>query len=301
MGELNIFISNPTKLSIKNENLNLINLDSKEEAFIPIDTISSIVADNPICVFTHTFLDFLSKKNILLITCDNKHLPSGIFLSFLNHSKSSLHVRNQVKLSVKIKSYLWQEIIKTKVYNSSKVLEFLDKENSQALLRLSQKVLLNDSNNCEALAARIYFDSLFGELFKRREDNIINAMLNYGYAIIRAKIARSICSKGLLPSFGIFHSSGLNPFNLADDFLEVFRAFVDIFVYQYLQNLEDKENLMKEDKLYLLGIFQKEIKLNNKYYEFDKVIDELANCYLRIVLAKEENLCLPILESSFIK
>ncbi|RAX54386.1 hypothetical protein CCY99_03260 [Helicobacter sp. 16-1353] len=361
MGELNIFISNPAKLSIKSKNLNIKSLESSEaesldsldsqdsknakapsdEVFIPLDNISSIIVDNPMCIFTHTLLDFLAQKNIVLIVCDDKHLPSGILLSLLNHSKTSLHLRTQIKLNSKTKATLWQEIIKVKIANQAAVLEILGKENSEVLRKMAKKVLLNDSSNLEALAARIYFSSLFSEDFKRsksdfkrREENIINAMLNYGYAIIRAKIARSICAKGLLPSFGIFHDSSLNAFNLADDFLEVFRGFVDIYAYKYIEftsrrskappcdegrcpfetpkasgtiaprkSISDllcsPNELNKEDKLYLLGIFKKEIPLNGKMYLFDKGIDEVISQYLRIVLGKDSALKLPLLDTRF--
>lgn len=311
---MHIFISNPAKLGIKNKNLHIMPLqDSRSESigksapkpatnpqvsaqndiFLPLDSLSSVVVDNPVCTLTHAFLSHAAECGILVITCDEKRLPSGIFLPFSRHSKATLHAKAQIKLTKSLKPALWQGTIKAKIANAKKALEMLEKPQHRDLARLEQKVLLGDSTNIEALAARIYFEALFGGGFKRREDSALNGLLNYGYAILRAHIARNIAAHGLLGSFGIHHDNQLNAFNLADDLLEPFRAFVDFAVFEYAKSRESCEVLEKSDKIFLLGILEEKLDFCGRILSLENAIDAVVGGFLRVVLGKAKTLDFP--------
>lgn len=311
---MHIFVSNPAKLGIKNKNLHIMPLqDSRGEStgksapkpatnsqdsaqndvFLPLDSVSSVVIDNPVCTLTHAFLSHAAERGILVVTCDEKRLPSGIFLPFSQHSKATLHAKAQIRLTKSLKSALWQGIIKAKIANSAKVLALLKRPNAAYAAKLEAKVLLGDSTNIEALAARSYFEALFGGEFKRREDSALNGLLNYGYAILRAHIARNIAAHGLLGSLGIHHDNQLNAFNLADDLLEPFRSFVDFAVFEYAQNRESSDGLDKNDKIFLLGILDEKLDFCGRILSLENAIDAVVGGFLRVVLGRAKTLDFP--------
>ncbi len=276
-----LFLSTPAKLSHKNEHLVIAQKDSignEIKSSIPLADILCIILESNQITLSSSLLDKLATQKIILFSCDSTHLPSGVFTPFLGHYKTLSIMQTQVSLSKQKKSILWQKIIKQKLYNQALLLELHNKhKETKNILQLEKSVTLNDSNNNEAQAAMIYFPALFFKSFRRRldsqESNVINAALNYGYAIVRGMIARSICASGLNAAFGIFHCNQFNAFNLVDDIIEPYRIFVDSMVAQMYHSKMLDNTFIKEHRVMLANILNTSILLsNNKLYPMYRAI-----------------------------
>ena len=231
--------------------------DKRDEVAIPLSDIAYIILESPQITLTSALLDALATHKVTVFSCDSSHLPSGIFMPFLGHYRSLGVLQSQITLKNQTKAILWQQIIKSKIYNQSAVLKLAKPNENKTiamLQNLAQSVNIGDSNNNEAQAAAVYFKALFGIDFARKKEgeistneihSRINSALNYGYAIVRGAIVRSIASSGLSPALGLFHANRFNPFNLADDIIEPFRAFVDSLVVEMLEVGEFKNLAMQ--------------------------------------------------------
>ena len=235
MGWRTIVVTQPSKLSLQNDQFKYAPKES-ETVTVPIDDISVVVIETHQVTITSALLSRLGQENIVVFTCDKTHTPDGIYMPFHQHSRYTQVAHKQIAWSEPFKKRIWQQVISQKVQNQARVLEYMEKHNSASLYAYAKNVKSGDSTNVESSAARIYFVSLFGKKFYRRdEDDWRNSALNYGYAIVRGAIARGLVSHGFLPAFGLFHSSTLNAFNLADDIIEPYRAFVDVVVAEYFE------------------------------------------------------------------
>ncbi|MGY3777712.1 type II CRISPR-associated endonuclease Cas1 [Isobaculum melis] len=238
----NIYIENPAKLSIKNQQL-VIKQD--EEYQIPVDDIQSVMIEHQQCSITIPTISYLAENQVALFTCDERHLPCSVLLPLGNHSRKLQILSYQFGLQKRTKNRIWKKIIQQKIINQGKCLAFNKKDESEVLFSLANRVEEGDRTFCESQAAQIYFLALFGEGFNRRHDHIQNAALNYGYSILRGVLARDICAYGLEPSIGVFHRNELNPFNLADDLIEPFRPYIDLWVAKNVY----EEDLMLTSKM----------------------------------------------------
>lgn len=228
MSYRNIVIRNPAKLSTRNEQL-VIKQD--EEVAIPLEDISTITLEDPAITLTHALLGKCTENHVEIIVCDQKYMPSGILQPFHRHSRQQTVLEMQLGLHKPFKKRIWQNIIIRKIENQARCLELLHLgEEAEKLYVISKSVESGDGTNREAYAAKLYFELIFGTGFQRREENIFNISLNYGYSIIRSLVARSIVRFGFTPSIGVFHDSQTNAFNLVDDFIEVLRPLVDVTV-----------------------------------------------------------------------
>ncbi|MCV6608346.1 MAG: type II CRISPR-associated endonuclease Cas1 [Campylobacterales bacterium] len=293
MGWQTVVITKPCKLSIKDKNL-LIKSEVGSETKVAIDEISSIVVEERQVTLTSPFLSMCAQKDIALFVCDEKHIPSGILLPFHTHSRFSKNSYLQINSSKPFQNRIWQNIIKRKIFNQSRVLERTASENILTLNNLSKKVQSGDKTNNEATAASIYWKSLFNDFFRGMPE-IRSRGLDYGYAIVRGAIGRSISGGGFLPAFGVFHSNDLNPFNFADDLIEPFRPFIDLEVFtMYGREISSpmKYNLTKEDRVRLINILNKEILFNNEKTTLLNSIDEMVFSYSRALKSKDPNLIL---------
>jgi len=195
-------------------------------------------------------------------------MPSYYSQAFCTNSRQVQIQNIQLNLSLPFKKKAWQKIVTQKVLNQAICLELLNIGNPKQIKLLAKDIDSGDSKNIESIAANQYFDMIFGNDFKRRDANTINMALNYGYAIIRSIVARSLCMYGFLLSQGIHHHSELNPYNLVDDFMEPYRPFVDYFVYNLLYNIEDDNNesliLSNSIRKKILEIVEYSILIDNK-------------------------------------
>lgn len=274
MGWRSIVITQPTKLSIQNRQLKIT---QDEEWSIPLEDISSIVFETPQINISSKAISMIAENKIVMYSCDDKHLPNGIFIPFASHSRQLKILKQQLNCSESFKKRCWQMIIMRKILNQATTLKLCNKPlMSEHLENLSSKVNSGDTGNKEAIAAKSYFISLFGNDFSREYDDIYNSALNYGYSIIRGAIARSIVSYGYLPAIGIHHKSELNNYNLADDFIEPFRAVVDLWVKT---NLNNESNFDKYVRASLVNLLNVDVKIQGKLQSVDNAINIMIASY----------------------
>lgn len=234
MGWRTVVITKPSKISIENDQLKYAPKDG-EIIKVPIDDISVIILEVHQVAITSALMSRLTESNIVLFTCDKTHTPNGVFIPFHQHSRYTQVAHKQIEWSEPFKKRVWQQIVSAKILNQSKTLAYMEKDKVKQLQNYAKNVKSGDSTMIESSSARIYFTALFGKFSRRDESDWRNSALNYGYALIRGAISRSLAAHGFLPSFGLFHHSELNAFNLSDDIIEPYRAFVDVVVSEHYE------------------------------------------------------------------
>lgn len=204
---------------------------------IPIEDIGLVILDHRQVTITQALLAKLLANNTALITCDDTHHPTGMMLNLDGHSLQSQKFKAQVDATVPLKKQLWQQTVAAKIQNQAAMLAFRREEN-KILMTLAASVKSGDSDNCEAQAASYYWKRVFPEELAFRRERYgppPNNLLNYGYAILRALVARSLVASGLLPTLGIHHRNQYNAYCLADDVMEPYRPYVDYVVFQLVR------------------------------------------------------------------
>jgi len=260
---------------------------------IDYDQFDALVCSSPGFIISGPLLNELSVRNKSLIICGKNYAPTGIFLPFGETLESVRRINHQIKASTPLKKQMWKRLVKEKLKNQSLLLhETGNEEKSQKILAISNKVLSGDSDNKEAYAARIYWPALFGKDYLRSDEkNALNSFLNYGYAIIRSAICRSIVSFGMLPMFGVHHKNLRNYFALADDILEPFRPYVDHLVFQ-LSHQEARE-LRPEHKRLLAALLIKDVEMKEQIMPLSNAIYWTVHSVLQSFEKKRELICLP--------
>lgn len=272
----NVMIDDGDHLKVYLDNIEIHKGENKY--ILPLSDIGIIVLDGMTTSITTRLLSVCSSYNVALVICDKKHLPVGIYLSFNQHSRTVKIINKQIKWDNNKKRNLWKKIIKYKISNQNEIMYYytLNKERYLLLKGYIKNVKAGDETNREGHAAKVYFNTLFGNDFYRGADCVENAMMNYGYAVVRAYIARVITSYGYNPGLGIFHKNEYNAFCLADDILEVFRPIVDAYVVSYLLNNKTVEFLSQEIRAYLINILSKRVSFEGKYQKISTVINKFT-------------------------
>jgi CRISPR-associated protein Cas1 len=271
--------TNPAYLSLKNNQL-VIKLpevetnsslpeDFKSEATktIPIEDIGIVVLDNKRITITQGVMEALLENNAAVVTCNESHLPIGMHLPLVGNTTQTERMRYQIEASLPLKKQLWQQTISAKIQNQAAVLKQMRGTEVRNMLKWASEVKSGDSENLEARAAVYYWQNAFPmiENFTRSREGVSpNNLLNYGYAILRAIVARALVSSGLLPTLGIHHRNKYNAFCLADDIMEPYRPYIDKLVMQLYDKYSDCEELTKELKAELLQIPVLDVTINNK-------------------------------------
>lgn len=203
----------------------------------PIEDIGVVVLDNRRITITQGLLEALLENNCAVITCDNHSLPVGLMLPLYGNSTQNERFRYQLEASQPLRKQLWQQTIKAKIENQAAVLSACSGVPTKNMKRWADDVRSGDPDNVEGHAAayywRYFFNNITGlENFTRnREGMAPNNLLNYGYAILRAVVARALVTSGLLPTLGIHHHNRYNAYCLADDIMEPYRPYVDELVF----------------------------------------------------------------------
>ena len=273
-----LYFGNPAYLSMKLEQLvvkipddrppdaDIGDSQSQTVKTIPIEDIGIVILDNSRITITHGLVDALLENGCALITCGQSHLPAGLMLPLFGHTLQSERFRHQLDSSLPLRKQLWQQTIQCKISNQARVLEYVTGENHGNMKAWAGKVKSGDTDNMEARAAAYYWKNLFPEhvnFIRDRHEAEPNNLLNYGYAILRAIIARALVASGLLPTFGIHHHNRYNAYCLADDIMEPYRPYVDRLVLEMTRKYEDL-TLTKEMKTHLLSIPVMEVEINGK-------------------------------------
>lgn len=255
-----LFFSTPVQLSLKNCQLVIAWKDSPgKEVTRPVEDIGCIVLENQMTSITLPLLNELVKNNVAVILCDARLMPSAMLQPLEANATQAESMKAQLAVSEPIKKQAWRQLVEAKIRNQAALLDKHGKEGA-ALRPFFQNVKSGDTDNREGLAAKCYWPRLLGDGFKREREGIPpNALLNYGYSILRAAVARALLGSGLLPGLGIFHKSRYNAFPLADDVMEPFRPCVDDIVFRL--HTEGRTALTKEVKADLLRVLTCDVKM----------------------------------------
>lgn len=258
-----IDISKPSYLHLQDKQL-LIDQKGETVGKVPVEDLGILILEHPGITITQGAILACQQNKVAVVFCDERHLPYSVLLPLSegNHLHCKV-LRQQIEISLPTQKRLWKEIIQEKIRGQALTLKYFDK-NDQDVLLLAKKVKSGDSGNLEAQASRKYWPLLFGKKFRRDyEADGANALLNYGYSVVRAIIARAIVGTGLHPALGLFHHNQYNGLALADDLMEPFRPWVDRIVCQILQE-NPQAQVNKESKQKLLELPAKQVLWKKK-------------------------------------
>lgn len=249
------------RLSVRYGQL-LIKKDDEPEKSIPIEDIGAVIISNKATSYTHAVMTELLNNNAAVILCDDTHHPSGMLLPLASNTTQTEMFRYQIEAKQSLKKRLWQQIIKTKIKHQALVVKNYS-ETYRALKKMSEQVKSGDPNNIEGQASRKYWPVYMQDTLFRRDMNgkPPNNLLNYGYMVLRAAVARSLVSAGLLPTLGIHHRNRYNAYCLADDIIEPFRGFVDSKVKDIVNYKPDISDLDQHTKAQLISILYDDVKI----------------------------------------
>lgn len=259
-----LYFGNPAYLSLRMSQL-VVNMPSPEptiskESFeartIPIEDVGVVVLDNKQITITQGLLEALLENNCAVITCDSSRLPVGLMLPLCGHTLQNEKFREQLDASLPLKKQLWQQTIRQKILNQSAVLRYATGEIQGNMDAWADSVRSGDSDNLEARAAAYYWKTIFKDpsFVRGRDEGPPNNLLNYGYAILRAIVARALVCSGLLPTLGIHHHNRYNSYCLADDIMEPYRPYVDKLVCDIVLHADAPVELTTEVKKSFLSI-----------------------------------------------
>lgn len=256
-----VVISQPAALSLGHGALCIT--QSGQKAQVPLEDMAVLVLESQQITLTGQLLSALADAQVVLITLGKNFLPNGCLLPFMPHSRALKVLRAQVSLSEPTSKRLHQEIIRQKLANQAALLARVNElSGSEFLYRLSKALRSGDPDNLEAQGAQAYFKILHGADFTRQQSNWLNAASNYGYAVLRAAIARALVAYGCLPALGVFHRSEQNSFNLADDLIEPFRPFVDRCVITMVRPCD--EVLATSQKTQLIALLHSDVAISSE-------------------------------------
>ena len=274
-----LYFGNPMYLSLRNSQLmlrkpesfdtdvNPENLSKDFEKTIPIEDIGVVVLDNRQITITNGALDALLGNNCAVITCNAKSMPVGLMLPLQGNTLQNERFRAQIDSSVPQKKQLWQQTVRQKILNQARVLEEQSNETAKNMRVWANDVKSGDPDNLEARSAAFYWKYVFKQhpgFIRGREEAPPNNLLNYGYAILRACVARGLVASGLLPTLGIHHHNRYNAYCLADDIMEPYRPFVDRLVIKIMEEFKDISQLTVDIKSRLLTIPALDVTINGK-------------------------------------
>lgn len=304
--------SNPTYLSLRQMQMlirfpEIINQEGipqklKDEAqvTIPVEDIGVVVLDHKQITITQGLMAALLDNNCAVVTCDDRHMPIGLHLPLMGNSIQNERFRAQLDASLPLQKQLWQQTVQQKILNQAAILQSIgvEQRNMQAWAR---DVRSGDGDNLEGRAAAYYWKNIFPSLpdfVRGKEEEPPNNLLNYGYAIVRAVVARSLVSAGLLPTLGIHHHNRYNAYCLADDIMEPYRPYVDKAVIDIMQSGADYKELSTEIKRSLLGIPVMEVVINGTRSPLMTAAQTTANSLVKCFTGEMRKLIYPALDGS---
>lgn len=232
----------------------------------PIEDIGVIIVESHFVTLTSALISALLDNNVAVVTCDERHMPSGLLLPLAGNTLQSERFRDQIESSLPLRKQLWQQTVAAKIANQGAVLKRWNSKECECMRVWSENVRSNDSENLEGRAAAFYWRNIFEEnpdFTRERDADGPNALFNYGYAILRAIIARSLIGSGLMPTLGIHHRNKYNAYCLADDIMEPYRPYVDMMVMEIIKANGEAPPLSPEIKRILLTLPTIDVRIGN--------------------------------------
>ena len=288
-----LYFGNPAYLSLKMKQI-VIKMPQKNDGDLPIgeDVIKTIpiedtgivILDNKQITITQGLMEALLENNCALITCDSKRMPTGLMLPLAGNTIQTERFKSQIEASLPLKKQLWQQTIEAKISNQATVLKYATGETHNNMLKWAGSVRSGDIENMEARAAVYYWKTIFDDEFFTRDNDYDgrNGLLDYGYAILRAIVARALVGGGLIPTLGIHHHNRYNAYCLADDIMEPYRPYVDKLVLEILEE-DSCATISQSVKARLLGLPVTEVVINERrsplMLAVSQTVSSLVKCY----------------------
>lgn len=257
-----VFINRGDAITAKDDWLHIVG--TEVDGKVPVEDVYSVIIDNPQVQFSCYAVDRLCNQNAHIVLCNEKHLPTTVILPLNRHYRPYGVFKMQIALTKREKNAIWQKIITSKIENQLNVMKHAN-VNAEAIVLLEQyskQVRGGDPTNREGLAAKVFFRAMYGSSFVRMSDDGVNAALNYGYAILRSSVAKSLTAYGFNCAIGIHHIGENNPFNLADDLMEPLRPLVDLWVDENQDTLVDE--LTMEQRKALVALINRPVLMTGK-------------------------------------
>lgn len=285
-------IGSPARLSLAHRQL-VIQRQDQESCTVPVEDVALLILDHPGITHTQSVLTACWQQNVLVIICDDRHLPAAVLLPLAVHSLQAKILAEQARMKEPVRKRLWQAIVRAKIQEQARVLQTAT-GSADPLPALVAKVKSGDPSNVEAQAARIYWQRLFGEHFHRGDETALtNGLLNYGYAVVRAACARALVGAGLHPSLGLHHHNQYDAFCLADDMVEPLRPMVDLTVYRFAQNGLHDGGLSKEHKRSLLEILTRVCSIGDLRLPLMEALHHYAASLRRVICGEAKSVVIP--------
>lgn len=258
-----VHISRPARLSVKDAQLVVVQEDG--EARLPLEDVAWIVLDGGHATLTASLVSACMAAGIVIVFTDERHTPSGLALPFHRHHRQAAVAGVQLALSQPLKKRLWQALVVAKIDNQAAALALCRPGEDSPLSAMARLVGSGDPDNVEARAARDYWKRLFPAFIRDDAGDLRNKMLNYGYSVVRAAVARALVAAGFLPCIGLHHDSAANAFNLADDVFEPFRPFVDRLAFALSDGGERRDgDLTVEHRRALAGALNSDAQMGRE-------------------------------------
>ena len=289
----------PVRLSLRQRQLVIKLPDNEGERTFACEDIGVLILQHPAISLSSAILHALLDSGAVVVICNEKHLPAGLLLPTLSHTELVPRMMAQLEADLPARKQAWKAIVRAKITAQACLLE---NPYRKKLLTLAQAVKSGDSENHEAQAARIYWAALFPERYREgdkrdpKSESRFNALLNYGYAIVRAATARALVSAGLQPALGVFHHKRDNPFCLADDVMEPLRPLVDQTVKQLLTDEPSEEALSPENRKALLKLLTHTVTLDEQTGPLMATLPRYINSFYRLLTRENQTLSYPTFE-----
>lgn len=287
-----LMFTSPVALSLKYGQLVVKSKENDKSLTRPIEDIGFIIIDHPMISVSIPLLNDLIANNVAVIFCNNKQMPHSMLMPLEGNTTLQESYKFQIEASMPLKKQIWKQLIEAKIKNQATLLDRVGK-NGNLLKPFYANVKSGDSDNREGTAARIYWTQLFEDGFRRERDgNPPNQLLNYGYTILRAAVARALVGSGLYPAFGIFHRNRYNAFPLADDVMEPYRPFVDEIVCSIFKDVTDHE-LDKQIKGKLLRVLFADVKIGKVTRPLEAALSITTASLVKMFKGETQKLVLP--------
>ena len=289
-----LMFTSPVSLSLKDQQIVITFKDNKDTLTRPIEDVGFVVIENPMVSITVPLLNELADNNVSVVFCDKKQMPKTMLMTLDGNTTQQESYKFQIDASAPTKKNIWKQLVESKIRNQALLLNKLGK-NGDALKQYYMNVKSGDTDNREGAAAREYWSQIFNTGFKRnREGPPPNNLLNYGYAILRAAVARALIGSGLYPAFGVFHRNRYNAFPLADDVMEPYRPFVDEIVFHLLFDGAINE-LDNQSKGKLLRVLFSDVKMGKVIRPLENALSLTTASLLRVFKGETDKISLPMI------
>lgn len=282
----------PISLSLKDQQMVITFKDNKDTVTRPIEDIGFVVIENPQVSISIPLLNELADNNVSVVFCDKKMMPRTMLMTLEGNTTQQESYKYQIDASAPTKKNVWKQLVESKIRNQALLLDKVGK-NGDVLKPYYMNVKSGDTDNREGAAAREYWGSIFEDGFRREREGLPpNNLLNYGYTILRAAVARALVGSGLYPAFGVFHRNRYNAFPLADDVMEPYRPFVDEIVY-HLYHDDAVRELDNQSKGKLLRVLFSDVKMGKVTRPLENALSLTTASLLKIYKGETDKLSLP--------